>query len=270
MRRPKPPKQPAKTSAHQAPSRQPEQRIYGLHACLQAFAKRPGDLRKVYLTAERLDALRPVLAYCAERRLGYRIVENEELERLTASRHHEGVCFEMVRPRALGLAQLLSMQPKAPAASLLLWLDGIGNPHNFGAILRTAAHFGAGGVLIPSSSTLDASGAAVRVARGGSEAVPIARIAAPQLALGELRRAGYLIAATVPRGGADLHASQLPKRLVLVFGAEDEGIQAELVRQSDLRIRIAGSGAVESLNVAASVAVILGEYWRQRAIGSGS
>lgn len=264
MRHPKPPKRPAERAAAKPPARQPEQRIHGLHACLAVFAKRPGDLRKVYLAAERLDALRPVLAYCAERRLGYRIVEAEELERLTSSRHHEGVVFEVIQRAPLSLADLLSKTSRAPSPSLLLWLDGIANPHNFGALLRTAANFGSDGVLLPANSSLDRSGAAARVARGGAEALPMARIDDPDDALEALRRAGYAVAVTTPRDGTDLYAMELPTRLALVFGAEDEGIQERLVEASDLRIRIPGSGEVESLNVAASVAVVLGEWWRQR------
>lgn len=244
--------------------RLPEQRIHGLHACLAVFAKRPGDLRKVYLAQECLDALRPVLAYCAERRLGYRIVAPEELERLASSHHHEGVVFEVVQRAPLGLAELLSRKTKPSSPSLLLWLDGIANPHNFGALLRTAANFGADGVLLPADSKLDRSGAAARVARGGAEAVPIARIDDPKAALETLRRAGYAVAVTTPRGGSDLYATELPARLAVVFGAEDEGVQRRLVEASDLRIRIPGTGEVESLNVAASVAVMSGEWWRQR------
>ncbi|MEZ5460810.1 MAG: RNA methyltransferase substrate-binding domain-containing protein [Dokdonella sp.] len=143
-----------------------ELRLYGLNACLAAFARRPDDLRKVYLLESRIDDLRPVLAWCASHRLGYRVVETTDLDKLTASRHHEGLCFEMRRQAPLGLEELLAAQPPAPARSLLIWLDGVGNPHNFGALLRSAAHFNAAGVIVPAASSLDLSGAAARVAEG--------------------------------------------------------------------------------------------------------
>lgn len=240
-----------------------EMRLYGYNACLAAYAKRPQDLRKVYLTEARLDAFRPVLAWCARNRLGYRIVESGDLDKLTGSRHHEGVCFEMLRPPPLGLAALLETQPAAPQASLLIWLDGVGNPHNLGAVLRSAAHFGAAGVIVPMASSLDLSGAAARVAEGGAEAVPLVRVDDEPTAIAALRRAGYALAATVPRQGAALYATNLPSRIVLVFGAEGEGMGQSLLEATDLRVSIPGSGAVESLNIAASAATILGEYWRQ-------
>lgn len=239
-----------------------EIRLYGLNACLAAFAKRPDALRKVYLTEARIPALKPVLAWCVKHRLGYRVVEEGDLDKLTSSRHHEGVCFEVLRAAPLALGDLLAGQPPAPHASLLLWLDGVGNPHNLGALLRSAAHFGVGGVVVPGQSSLDLSGAAARIAEGAAEVVPIAR--ADSHARDALRSNGFVLAATVPRDGEPLYDAVLPPRLVLAFGAEGEGMSSALIESADRRITIPGSGAIESLNVAASVAVVLGEYWRQR------
>lgn len=239
-----------------------EQRLYGLNACLAAFARRPDDLRKVYLLESRIPALKPVLAWCVQHRLGYRVVAAEDLDKLTGSRHHEGVCFDLRRRAPLSLDALLALQPAA-GASLLIWLDGVGNPHNLGAVLRSAAHFGAGGVIVPAASALDLSGAAARVAEGGAEAVPMARIDDARAAFATLRRAGYAIGATVPREGTALYQVQLPQRLLLVFGAEGEGMDRALIDAADLRLTIPGSGAVESLNIAASAAVAFAEWWRQ-------
>jgi RNA methyltransferase, TrmH family len=240
-----------------------ELRLYGRNACLAAFERRPQDLRKVYLVDVRLDELRPVLAWCARNRLGYRIVETSDLDKLTGSRHHEGVCFEMLRHPPLALDDLLSSLDKAPAPSLLIWLDGVGNPHNLGALLRSAAHFAASGVIVPTTSTLDLSGAAARVAEGGAEAVKLARVEDEVAAVNALRLAGFTIAATVPHDGEDLYSTRLARRTVLVFGAEGEGMSKALIEAADQRLRIPGSGLVDSLNISASAAVALGEYWRQ-------
>ena len=240
-----------------------ELRLYGRNACLAAFAARAQDLRKVYLTEARLDDFKPVLAWCAKNRLGYRIVETGDLDKLTGSRHHEGVCFEMLRHAPLTLEALLAMQAPKPAPSLLIWLDGVGNPHNLGALLRSAAHFGAAGVIVPASSSLGLSGAAARVAEGGAEAVALARVEDDPEAIARLRDAGYTIAATVPRDGTDLYSATLARRTVLVFGAEGEGMSKPLIDAADQRLSIPGSGIVDSLNISASAAIVLGEYWRQ-------
>ena len=240
-----------------------EQRLYGLNACLAAFAKRPDALRKVYLVEARIPALKAVLAWCVAQRIGYRVVEEADLDKLTASRHHEGVCFDLQRPPPIQLEALLADLPKAPAASLLLWLDGVGNPHNLGALLRSAAHFGVHAVITPRAAGLDVSGAAARVAEGAAEVVPVVQAENATAAIALLHAQGYAFAATVPRDGSPLYGCALPLRLVLVFGAEGEGMGAGMVEAADLRLRIPGSGAIESLNVAASVAVLLGEFWRQ-------
>lgn len=251
-------------------SRRDEIRIYGLNACLAAFARRREALRKVYLLEERIPALRDVLAYCVGRRIGYRIVAEGDLDKLTASRHHEGVCFDVARTAPPDLVDFLAAQPATPAASLLLWLDGVANPHNLGALLRTAAHFGAAGALVADASALDMSGAAARVAEGAAEIVPLVRAPTLDRARELLRASGYRIAATVPREGSSLYATPLPKRLVVMFGAEGEGMNRTSIDAADLRLSIPGSGAIESLNVAASVAVVLGEYWRQQIRGASA
>ena len=263
---PSPVKGEGQKHTQQAPARsrdKQETRIYGLNACLAAFAKRPEALRKVYLTEARIAALQAMLAWCVKNRLGYRVVEETDLDKLTGSRHHEGVCCDLVRPPPLDLGRLLATLPEAPAPSLLLMLDRVGNPHNLGALLRSAAHFGVGGVVVPANSGLDVSGAAARVAEGAAEVVPVVQVATAADALYALRLHGYTLAATVPRAGTSLYAAPLPARLVLIFGAEGEGMSAALIAAAQQRLTIPGSGAIDSLNVAASVAVVLGEYWRQ-------
>ena len=270
----RPPRPVAPLPAPARPSDEPrfvrpsgELRLYGVNACLAAFTARPGDLRKVYLTEARIAALKPVLAWCVKNKLGYRVVETADLDKLSGSKHHEGVCFEMLRRPPLDLATLLGAQPSRDTPSLLLWLDGVGNPHNLGAVLRSAAHFGASGIIVPRSSSLDLSGAAARVAEGGAESVPLVRTDDERAALDALRAAGYAIAASVPRDGADVFNADLPPRLVLGFGAEGEGMSAALIAAADLRLTIPGSGAVESLNIAVSAAVFLAEYRRRHVLG---
>lgn len=238
-----------------------EVRLYGLNACRAAFAARPEDLRKVYLAEARIGTLRDVLAFCVKHRLGYRVVEDADLQKLAASSHHEGVVFEMRRPASPTLEALLASLPAGPQT--LLWLDGVGNPHNFGALLRNAAHFGVAGVLLPPGSPLTLSGAACRVAEGGAEAVPVVRLDALDSALPALQAAGFALAATLPQGGESLYAATLAPRLVLVFGAEGAGMQPALVAACTQRLSIPGCGRVESLNIANAVGVMLGERWRR-------
>jgi TrmH RNA methyltransferase len=151
-----------------------ELRLYGLNAVQAAFARRPQALRKLYLAEARIPQLQPLLKWCVAHRVGYRVVEEADLQKLAASAHHEGVVADVLREEPQALTHWLRDLPDGPQCAL--WLDGVGNPHNLGAILRSAAHFGIAAVLLPKHATLALSGAAARVAEGGAEAVPFVRM----------------------------------------------------------------------------------------------
>lgn len=235
-----------------------ELRYYGLNAVQAVFAQRPHAIRKVYLSEARIPQLQPLLAWCVSNRIGYRVVEESDLGKLAASSHHEGVVADVLRVEPQALSDWLGALPAGPV--LALWLDGVGNPHNFGAILRSAAHFGVAAILQSQDSTLAVSGAAARVAEGGAEQVPLVRMGQRDDALAQLRAAGFMLAATVVRDGEDLFATRLPQRLAYVMGAEGEGMDDALAATCDLRLSIPGTGAVESLNVAAATAVFLAQW----------
>ncbi|HET6784056.1 MAG TPA: TrmH family RNA methyltransferase [Pseudoxanthomonas sp.] len=244
---------------HEGGSKQ-ELRYYGLNAVQAVFTQRPEAIRKLYLSEARIPQLQPLLSWCVKNRIGYRVVEEADLGKLAASSHHEGVVADVLRVEPLALSGWVQTLPQGPV--LALWLDGVGNPHNFGAILRSAAHFGVAAILQPQDSTLAVSGAAARVAEGGAEKVPLVRLPDRNAALAALRDAGFALAATVVRGGKDVFSTALPQRLVYVLGAEGEGMDESLAAACDLRLSIPGTGAVESLNVAAATAVFLAQ-WRR-------
>ena len=238
--------------------RDAELRIYGVNAVRALFARRPQALRKLYLTQARIPQLQPMLKWCVANRVGYRVVDEADLQKLAASSHHEGVVAEVLREEPLSLSTWLRDLPAGPHCAL--WLDGVGNPHNLGAILRSAAHFGVSAILLPKHSTLALSGAAARVAEGGAEALPFVRLGREDNSLAQLRGAGFQLAATVVRDGRNLFNTTLPQRLIYVLGAEGAGMSAELAAACDLRVSIPGSGAVESLNVASATAVLLAQW----------
>ncbi|KRG70089.1 TrmH family RNA methyltransferase [Pseudoxanthomonas dokdonensis] len=236
-----------------------ELRLYGFNAVQAVFARQPQRIRKLYLAEARIPQLQPLLAWCVKHRVGYRVVADADLNKLASSSHHEGVVVDVLKAEPLSLEAWLGQLPAGPA--LAIWLDGVGNPHNFGAILRSAAHFGVAGILQPADTSLALSGAAARVAEGGAESVALVRMGEAGDAMTQLRAAGFQLAATVVRGGADVFTRELPQRLIYVMGAEGEGMARNLAKDCDMQLSIPGSGAVESLNVAAATAVLLAQ-WR--------
>jgi TrmH RNA methyltransferase len=217
--------------AQAAPSRQEETRVCGFNAVRAVHAARPEAIRKLYLSESRIADLKPLLAWCVRHRVGYRVVEDGDLVRLSGSGHHEGVVADVLRVEPQPLSQWLSALPEGPA--LAVWLDGVGNPHNFGTILRSAAHFGAAAILLPPASTLTLSAAAARIAEGGAESVPLVRLPPSRQAIEPLRCAGFGLLATVVGGGDDLFAAALPARCVYVLGAEETGLEPGLAAACD-------------------------------------
>jgi len=235
-----------------------ELRLFGVNAVLAAFNKRPQAVRKVYLLEALIPRMQPLLKWCVANRVGYRVVEDGDLNKLSGTTHHEGIVADVQRSPVLTLEEWLQDLPAGPAVAL--WLDGVGNPHNLGAILRSAAHFGVAGLLLPETSTLGISGAAARVAEGGAESVSLVRLPATAEAMQMLRQAGFGLAATVVDGGTNVFAASLPDRLVYVMGAESEGMDRQLAADCEQQVSIPGTGAVESLNVASATAVLLAQW----------
>jgi|GEM_PF-66859 len=246
-----------------------EIRIYGRHAVLGVFKTRPDAIRKLYYARSAQNGLGELLSHLAQAKVSYREVTPEELIKIASSEHHEGVVAEILKPVAPSLSELLASLTKQPKASLLL-LDGVANPHNFGALLRIAGHFGVDAVLLTpksgdagESAELPLSGAMYRVAEGGAEATPMLRLESfAEFDL--IKAAGFEALAAHPHESASLWKHPMPAKVMLMLGAEGAGLSPGLLAHAARRVSIPGSGKVESLNVAQAAAVVLAEIYRQR------
>lgn len=239
-----------------------EMKLYGANACAAVWKLRREDIIRAYVLSSDKQNWGEMLRWCAQQRRAYHLVEAEELERVSGSLHHEGICM-LVRERPpLTEAALLRQLEAERAPVLLVFLDDVGNPHNVGAILRSAAHFSVAAVLVHESAEVSLAGAASRVAEGGAEVVPLVRLKDASHFLTRLRKLDFALFATSSHAKRSLFDAPLPKRAVLLLGAEGEGLSPKLRKLADHDIVIPGSGAVESLNVACAVTVMLGEWWR--------
>ncbi len=244
-----------------------ELKICGHAAALVSAKRRPDDVLRVFLRRDRGAEFGALLAHCAQARRPYRFVEDDELEKVSGTRHHQGICVVMRSPQVWDHDDVLATAHEAQHArrpQRWLFLDRVGNPHNFGAIARTAAHFGVTALLTPDWP--DAAGystAAFRTAEGGLEFVPVARLADPLRTLRALRdQAGVDLLATAADGQYDVWQDDPPRAAVWMLGSEREGLAPELRHEATATVAIGGTGAVESLNVASAAAVVLGASWR--------
>ncbi|MBZ9610542.1 tRNA/rRNA methyltransferase [Rheinheimera maricola] len=238
-----------------------EGKVYGDNACRVLFAQRPDSVIRLYVSQQLAPKFADVMKYLAAVKKAYHIVDDAELEKVAGSGHHGGVVLLVKRKPAQALAQYL--QQKGRKRDCLLALDGVGNPHNLGAITRSCAHFGVGGIIMKQPELLQ-SGAALRTAEGGGEFVDGLSCDNLPLALQLCKEAGYTLITTSSHGGSSLYNTALPAKVVVVFGEEMFGVSQNVAKSADIALQIPGSGKVESLNVSVAASLILGEWYRQQ------
>lgn len=232
--------------------------MYGLSAALAAFSVRPERVLSIAHTKHVRHDLADMLREAAKRRIAYREVDDDALAQLADSVHHEGVCLLVAPMPPIDLSKLAE---SIEGAGLIVALDDVQNPHNLGAVLRSAAYFGARALVIGGDKKLTPS--ARRVAEGGAEHVPVVSVPSMESALRTLAGHEFAIIGADTRAKVELRTFKWPKRAVLVMGHEREGLGKQVRSECGTLIRIAGAETVESLNVSVAAGVLLASYSQQ-------
>ncbi len=231
----------------------PDDRICGLNAVTALFARRPEDVIRLFYNEENKSRVGPLCAELARVRRPYRLLPPDEMERAAGTPHHGGV-VAVATSRPMGMMDFV----RPPRFPLLLILDSVGNPHNLGAIARSAAFFGVR-ALVLHETPLQAmpSDAAYRVAEGGLEYLEVSKTRNLRKALLALDPYYRTVAATLTDDAVPVSALPRDRPVALVLGNEERGVGFDALETCRRRIRIQGSGAVQSLNVAQAAAVLL-------------
>ena len=241
-----------------------ELKYYGVAACQALWERRPHDIVRVYLEEPLIPKFSALLHWVAAKRKAYHIVANDDLERLTESIHHQGICILARERSPLEYTDLLGLLHEDQGRQLLVYLDGVENPHNLGAIVRSCAHFGVRFILGAEGRLPKLSGAACRVAEGGAEQVALVQLRHPVRQLQQLKDLGFQMVATASGRGGSLYQHSFAARTLLIMGAEGVGVSGALFEMTQQVLKIPGSGSVESLNVSVAFGVCAGEYYRQQ------
>ena len=241
-----------------------ELKYYGTAACRSLWQKRPDDVIRIYIEQPLIKSFTDLLKWAATHRKAYHIVSSEEMEKITESVHHQGICLLARDKPHAHFPTLLTTLNAEQQSQLLVYLDGVENPHNLGAIVRSCAHFGIRHILGETGKLPRLSPSACRVAEGGAEFVELATLDKPLKQLRQLQQLGFTLLATAMQRGNDLYHYEFPKRTVLIFGAEEHGVSHAMFKAADATLHIPGTGHVESLNVSVAFALIAGENYRQR------
>jgi RNA methyltransferase, TrmH family len=232
-------------------------RVAGLPAVAALFAKAPHRVERLFFDQRMRAHVGDFCAELARRHKPYRLVPSEELERVGGSVMHGGI-VALAHPQPVPILNLEKVADWARSGELLLLLDGISNPHNLGAIVRTAAFFGIPRIVLSDHpAQAGPSDASYRVAEGGLEYVQLHRSIRFAHTLQQLRRSHRVIG-TAAGNGQPIEALRRAERpLAVVLGNEEQGLSSATMAACEAIVTIPGSGLVQSLNVAASAAILL-------------
>lgn len=225
-------------------------------AAVRAIAQHtPERIERLFFDAEHAPLFAEACRYLAGKRRTYRLVSHDELQKITDTPHHQGAAAVIHEPAALHASEL-------HLSSGTLCLHDVLNPHNVGAIARTAAFFGITHLML-SEKTFSAAmtASAWRVAEGGMTHCRLYTYPAPRVLFSEAEKKGWFTAAALRPGRAkpmtlgDLLQKKDSSPLIICLGNEETGLPTEFVKGCRARFTIPGSGMVESLNVSVAAAL---------------
>jgi 23S rRNA (guanosine2251-2'-O)-methyltransferase len=238
--------------------------IYGRHPVLSALESQRG-LNRIWITSRlRYDPrFHHLLLQAKDNGTVIDEVEPKRLDQITDGANHQGVAAQIAPYTYIELPELIE-QAKTYTDPVIVVADGITDPHNLGAIIRTAEAIGAQGLVIPQRRASGITSTVVKVAAGALENFPVARVINLSRALEGLKAAGFWIYGTAASGSEPVHTVSFSGPIVLVIGSEGEGLSMLTQRCCDVLVSIPLQGKTPSLNASVAAGMALYEIYRQR------
>jgi 23S rRNA (guanosine2251-2'-O)-methyltransferase len=238
--------------------------IYGINPVLEALrgGRRAFELFAAGGVSDR--RLEKILALASERGVPVRQREKGDIARLCGTAHHQGVALRVEPFPYAEISDMLDRWRSSGEQGLLLVLDGIQDPHNLGALIRTAACAGAHGVIIPKDRAVGVTSVAEKTSAGATETIPVVRVANIAQTLDDLKGEGFWVFGAVGEAPGTLYELDYTGHVALVIGGEGEGIRPLVKKKCDGLVAIPLKGGVASLNASVAGGVLLFEVVRQR------
>jgi 23S rRNA (guanosine2251-2'-O)-methyltransferase len=240
------------------------EKVYGVHAVEALLRHHPKRVKQLWLAEGRQDPrLLALVELARQARVSTASRDRRELDEW-AEGVHQGVVAEVSPSQVWGENMLEELLERAEAPPLLLVLDGVTDPHNLGACLRTADAAGALAVIVPKDKSATLNATVRKVACGAAEVIPLVAVTNLARTLEKLRQRGLWIVGTAGEAEQDIYALDMRGPTVLVMGAEGKGMRRLTREHCDYLARLPMSGSVSSLNVSVATGVCLFEAVRQR------
>ncbi|HTH15700.1 MAG TPA: 23S rRNA (guanosine(2251)-2'-O)-methyltransferase RlmB [Magnetospirillum sp.] len=240
--------------------------LYGQHAVQAALDNPRRKIRRLIFSADAAKAWTETVEAARRARPlpGMEVVDKADFERhLPPGAVHQGIAA-LCEPLPAPALEDVTAQAADHEHAVVVVLDQVTDPHNVGAIVRSAAAFGALAVVVPDRHAPEETGALAKSASGALERMPLVRVTNVVRALGQLKDAGFWVAGLAGEASQTLAAQKLSGRIALVMGAEGEGLRRLTREHCDFLVKLPMTGAVESLNVSNAAAVALYELVRER------
>ena len=244
--------------------------LFGYHPVVEALRAGRRSIDTVYLSKDSSSRRGQVVRMAENTGAAIQWIDSRQLTTLAGTPHHQGICAEVGPFPISSLEALLATRVSPGDQPLLVVLDQIVDPQNFGAIVRTAQCVGADGVITPKNRAAPPSAAVSKASAGALEHMHLARVTNLINAFKTLKKKGLWIAGADREGDTDLFHSDLSGPLVLVMGAEEKGLRPLVRQHCDFTIAIPQIGPIGSLNASVAAGIILYEVFRQRSIRSPS
>jgi 23S rRNA (guanosine2251-2'-O)-methyltransferase len=237
--------------------------LFGINTVSEALRARGRAFEWVGVAKERHDIrLQRVIQECRQNSVPVRFLQRAELDRLAGANSHQGVVAVTSSKQYTDLDDVIAA--KRREYSLIVVLDGVEDPHNLGAILRTADAAGADGVVIPERRAAGVTGTVAKASAGASEHLPVAKVTNIARTLEELKEKNLWIVGLDERGQQQYNQVDYKMNCAVVLGAEGKGLHDLVAKKCDFLVSIPMLGKVPSLNVSVAAGVVLYEVVRQR------
>jgi 23S rRNA (guanosine2251-2'-O)-methyltransferase len=239
--------------------------LYGIHPVYEALAADRRHLFEIYLEkkkkSKRLDA---IVNLAESRRLSLREIAAAQLNSMVGSNDHQGVAARVGAYPIAEVSEILAKSRKANGGQFMLLLDNIQDPHNLGALIRTAICLGIDGVVIPKDRSVSPSPSVSKASAGALEHVLLARVNNLVRTIAMLKGFGLWVVGLDPAAQQSILESDLTGALAVVIGGEEKGIRPLVKRNCDFLISIPRIGPLNSLNASVAGAIAMYESFRQR------
>jgi len=235
--------------------------LTGFHAVEEALAANRGLDRIVIARGRHGERVEAIVQLAKRHGVPIRFEDRQNLDRLTGTREHQGIAAMGAAKPAVGLEDLLRAKT---ANGLLVLLDGIEDPHNVGAIVRTALATGANGVIIPERRAAGLTDTVERASAGALAHLPVARVKNLVRAMEEMKEVGYWLVGLDERADKNYTEVDYKGSVGIVMGSEGDGLHELTRKRCDFLVSLPTTGPVKSLNVSVATGVVLFEAVRQR------